>query len=126
MFENYKHLIIVVAVTILLHQFVVNRTVENMAPVGHVQVPYWVPGQECMTPQELIDLRNSRFECNATNKFGCAGHHHSIPMDHIDEYTGENYNPAHFDHNCHESKYTTRVGDKGQQMPDKFAGVTYN
>ena len=126
MFESYKHLIIAVVVIFVLHRFVVNRIVENMAPIRHVNMPYWVPEQEIPTPQEIIDLRNNKFECNKKNKLGCNGYGQAIPMNFDGEYTGQHYNPAHLDPSTHESQYTTYEGDKGQPGPDKFAGVTYH
>ena len=126
MFESYKHLIIAVVVIFVLHRFVVNKIVENMAPIGHVNMPHWIPGQEILTPQDIIDLRNNKFECNKKNKLGCNNYGQAIPMNFVDEYKSRHYNPAHLDPATHESQYTAHVGDKGQPGPDEFAGVTYN
>lgn len=124
--ENYKYIIAAVVVIVLLNRFVVNRNVENMAPVGHINMKHWSPNDNYPSTENLMDLRNNELQCNKETRLGCDGYGQTIPMNNVDEYTQSNYNPVHLDATTYESEYTKYVGDEGQPELDKFAGITYN
>jgi hypothetical protein len=112
MFQKYKNELLVLGVILVLHYLL--NTVENMAPVNY---PTWKSGKDnhMMTPTDILNVRNTTFECSATNKLGC------LQKDnYTNDYTKSNYNPAHLDQNTNESVYTT------YENPDNFAGYNYH
>ena len=125
MLENCQNLIIGLIVIYVIHKYFLSDTVENMAPINHINTPHWKPGQKCLSPQDIINIRNTKLSCNKNVKVGCNRCGGTRLIDINNEYTADNYNPVHFNTKNHESEYTKHEGDKGVPKPDHFAGVTY-
>lgn len=70
MFGKYNNLVLLLVGLFLFNHFTRN-TVENMAPIGHINVPHWQCGDQFPSPQHIIDIRN--------NELVAQGFDHNVP-----------------------------------------------